>query len=64
MYNVPCMCVVLQSGEGEVREETDGGEGSEAGPPRKKRWWQTSGDKKPQKFGWIMGVLVSQRATK
>ena len=54
---------MLQSGEGDGGEETDGvGEG-DSGATRKKRWWQSSGDKKPQKFGWIMGVLVSHCTT-
>ena len=58
-----CLIHVLQSGEGDGGEETDGvGEG-DSGATGKKRWWQPSGDKKPQKFGWIMGVLVGHYTT-
>ena len=49
----------MQYREGDSREESDGVEGGEQGSTgRKKRWWQSSGEKKPQKFGWITGVLV------
>ena len=51
------MC--LQLSEGEVREEPDSQLTSDPAPPTKKRWWKQSGGKMPQKFGWIMGVLVS-----
>lgn len=47
----------LQQVAGEVRESVD----TEQSDVPRKRWqfWKQSGEKKPQKFGWIMGVLVS-----
>ena len=48
-----------QLNEGGASEETDALSTSEPAQSTKKRWWKQSGEKKPQKFGWIMGVLVS-----
>lgn len=47
----------LQQEAGEVRENVD----TEQSAVPRKRWqfWKQSGEKKPQKFGWVMGVLVS-----
>ena len=58
-----CLIHVLQSRDGDGGEETDGVGGGDSGATGKKRWWQSSGDKKPQKFGWIMGVLVGHYTT-
>ena len=49
---------LLQSGESRVREETDGHTPAPA-PHKKWQFWKSSGEKKPKKFGWITGVLVS-----
>ena len=63
-----CVCVMwlwcaIQQGEGGEREEVDSGQTADSAATRKKRWWQSGGEKKPQKFGWIMGVLVSHSVT-
>ena len=47
----------LQPGESETRVEVDSEHS--AVPHKKWQFWKQSGEKKPQKFGWIMGVLVS-----
>ena len=41
-----------------MREEGDGHTTATA-PHKKWQFWKQSGEKKPQKFGWITGVLVS-----
>lgn len=40
-----------------MRENVDSGQS--AVPRKRWQFWKRSGEKKPQKFGWVMGVLVS-----
>ena len=51
------MVFCVQSGVGEEREEVDG-DHSSAAPHKWWQFWKQSGEKKPNKFGWITGVLV------
>ena len=46
----------------QVQEEVDADEGESSPPPRKWQFWKkraSNKPKKPKKFGWIAGVLVS-----
>ena len=51
------MVFCVQSGVGEEKEEVDS-DHSSAAPHKWWQFWKQSGEKKPNKFGWITGVLV------